>query len=174
MFAPQREAFGCSLQSPQRNDSAGRRDIRLSPSAAAFSLCRLLGCWTVGACAGVRCGLQGACGVHCNRTWTLLDTVRINVPCGKWRRISCHSPPVPSFQSHQACTQQCNTARPPAQKHTAASDCHPVHVAAASFHCLLSCTPPQTFPCRTFLFFLNFYSGIFLDGDAVRSFSSVL
>lgn len=34
--------------------------------------------------------------------------------------------------------------------------------------------PPQTFPCRTFLLFLNFYSGIFLDGDAVRSFSSIL
>lgn len=114
---------------------------------------------------------------HCNRTWILLDTVRmfwVNLPCGRWRRIGSHSPQVLSLQSHEACMQQNNTARPPAWKHTAASDCHPVHVAAAPFHWLFSCTPPQTFPRTIFLFFLNFYSGIFLDGDAVRSFSSVL
>lgn len=29
-------------------------------SSDAFPLCRLFGCWTVWACAGVRCGLQGA------------------------------------------------------------------------------------------------------------------
>lgn len=96
--------------------------------------------------AGLQC--SGLCHgrAHYDRTWILLDTVRmlwVNLPCGKWRRISSHSPRVPSFQSHQACTQQSNTARPPAWKHTAASDCHPVHVAAAPFHWLLSCTPPK-------------------------------
>lgn len=158
MFAPPREAFGYSLQSPQRKDSAGRRDISLTLSSAAFpsvqtvrlldysGMCRCQ-MWTARCLsAGLQC--SGLCHgrAHCNRTWILLDTVRmlwVNLQCGKWRRISSHSPQVLSFQSHQACMVQSNTARPPAWKHTAASDCHPVHVAAAPFHWLLSCTPPN-------------------------------
>lgn len=110
--------------------------------------------------AGSQC--SGFCRAHCKRTWIQLDTVRmlwVCLPCRKGRRISSHSPLVPSFQSHKACMQQCNTARPPAQKHTAASDCHPVHVASAPFHWLISCTPPKHSHVEHFYSFSNFTLG---------------
>lgn len=43
LFGPQREAFGCCSQHPQRIDSAGRRGIRLPLSSAAFACAKTVG-----------------------------------------------------------------------------------------------------------------------------------
>lgn len=110
------------------------------------------------------------------RTWILLDTISmlwVNLLCKKWRSSSSsHSPLVSSFQSHLACIHQCKPDLQPKSillLRSAILSMLPQILLDSSYLAL-----PKTFPSRTFFLFLNFYSGIFLGGSAVRSFSSVL
>lgn len=120
--------------------------------ASATAECTVTGhgyCWTQSGCSGSICHVESGGGSVLTRHWC---------------RPSSHTRPA-----HSSVTQPDLQPRSILLLLTATLSVLLQLLFAGSY-----LAPPQTFPCRTFLFFLNFYSGIFLDGDAVRSFSSAL